>query len=280
MNTLRWAPFPGASVSYYKVYRSMLGFRGVDVPPSTVAGKTLQLRFNSGALQTVTFDGTMPVVDKINSTLVGGRAYASITTPSVFYVRNDLRSAPATIQITGGTALSDLGITPRTIYEKSEDELIATIPANPDPEAFIEYEDPDGVCQDWYAVSTVSGSGAESAKTPYRQPMTFTGELCVIEGIVTNLQGARIPDAEVSAILVKYPQEIHKSPNITLEPITTLTGQDGRFSLALLQGALVKIEIPAVGFCRNITVPNKPCEFLTDILVDLDYRYPLEYQEG
>lgn len=280
MNTLRWAPFPGADVAGYKVYRSMLGFKGLIVSPTAASGLTLQLKMNGGGSQIITFDGTTPVIDKINASLVGGRAYPSIASPAYFFVRSDIRTAPGSIQITGGTALAPMGITPRAIYEKSEDDLIATIPANPDPDTLVEYEDPDGVCQDWYAVSSVSSTGAESAKTPYRQPMTYTGEICVLEGIVTNLQGVRIADAEVSATLVKYPQEIHQSPQITLEPVTTLTGSDGRFSLALLQGALVKIEIPIVGFCRNITVPEKPCEFLTDLQVDLDYRYPLDYREG
>lgn len=280
MNTLRWAPFPGADVAGYKVYRSMLGFRGLILTPAAANGLTLQLKMNGGATQTITFDGVTPVIDKINASLIGGRAFASISTPSDFYVRSDIRTAPGNIQITGGTALPAMGIMARAIYEKSEDMLIATVPADPDPEVTIEFEDPDGVCQDWYAVTNMSSSGSESAKTPYRQPMTYTGGICVLEGIVTNLQGARIADAEVTATLVKYPQEVHKAPQITLEPITVLTASDGRFSLALLQGALVKIDIPAVGFCRNVTVPNKACEFLTDIQVDLDYQYPLEYREG
>jgi len=278
MNTLRWAPFPGADVASYKVYRSIIGFRGTLAPLSSVNGLTMQLKINSGATQTITFDGVTPIVDRINAVLQGGNAYPSVSNPAYFYVRSDVRTTPGNIVIVGGTALALLGVTARSIYEKSEDELIATVPANPDPNILLEYNDDDGVCQDWYAISSVSSSSAESAKTPYRQPMTYTGELCVLEGVVTNLQGTRIADAEVVATLVKYPQEIHKAPQITLEPITTLTGSDGRFSLALLQGALVQVDIPAVGFSRNITVPSKPCEFLTDIQVDLDYRYPLEYR--
>ena len=106
--------------------------------------------------------------------------------------------------------------------------------------------------------------------------MTYSGELCVIEGIVTTLQGVRVPDAEVIATIIKFPKEVGKAPQITREPIKTLTGSDGRFSIPLLQGTLVQFEIPAVEFIRNITVPAKPCEFLTDLQVDLDYRYPLE----
>jgi len=278
MNTLRWAPFPGADVVSYKVYRSMIGFRGAVLSPSSVNGLTMQLKMNGGATQTAVFDGVTPVVDRINAVLQGGNAYLSVSNPAYFYLRSDIRTAPGAIVIVGGTVLASMGITPRTITEKSEDELIATVPANPNPDVLMECVDPDGSCEDWYAISTVSSSGDETSKTPYKQPISYTGRLCVLEGIVTTLQGVRVADAEVTATLVKYPQAIHKAPQITLDPITTLTGSDGRFSLALLQGALVQIDIPAVGFSRNVTVPCKPCEFLTDLQVDLDYRYPLEYR--
>lgn len=276
MNTLRWAPFPGADVASYKVYRSMIGFRAPVLTPGVLNGKTLQLRLNNGTTQTFTFDSVLSPYDKINATLVGGRAYPSIEDDNYFFVRSDIRSAPGNISILGGTSLTLFGLTAHPIYEKSEDLLIAQIPALPDPEEQLEYEDLDGVCQDWYAVSTVSSSGDESLKTPYRQPMTYTGELCVMEGIVTTLQGVRVADAEVKATIIKFPQEVGGTPQVTLEPITTLTGSDGRFSIPLLQGTLVQFEIPAVGFIRNITIPEKPCEFITDLQVDLDYRYPLE----
>ena len=256
----------------------MIGFRGTIVSPASVNGLTMQLKMNGGALQTIVFDGVTPIVDRINAVLQGGNAYASINTPSYFYVRSDVRIAPGSIEIVGGSALASLGITPRMITEKSEKELIATVPAAADPEALMECADPDGTCEDWYAISTVDHVGNESAPTPYKQPVSYTGKLCVLEGIVTNLQGMRIADAEVTATLVKYPQMFHKTPYITLEPITVLTGPDGRFSLPLLQDAVVELAIPAVGFSRSIKIPKKSCEFLTDIHVDLSYRYPLEYR--
>lgn len=278
MNTLRWAPFPGADVVSYKIYRSMIGFRGTLVPVSSLNGLTLQLQMNGSATQTITFDGTTAIVDRINALLQGGRAYVSSNDPAYFYVRSDVRVAPGSINILSGTAHTSLGITSRLITEKSEWELISTVPAGSDPNAVIECSDPDGACEDWYAISTVNHMGDESAMTPPQQPMTYTGKLCVIEGLVTNLQGVRIPDAEVTATLIKYPQRFHKTPYITLDPVTVLTGSDGRFSIPLLQGALVELTIPAAGFSRSITVPDKPCEFLTDIHVDLGYRYPLEYR--
>lgn len=279
MTTLRWAPFPGADVVSYKVYRSMIGFQAPVLTPTALSGKTLQLKMNGGTTQTFTFDGSSLPQDKINASIVGGRAYLSVSDNQYFLLRSDVRSAPGSVQVVGGSSLTALGLTARLIQEKSEDIVIAQLSANPDPQVIMEYTDPDGVCQDWYTVTSVDSHGTESAKAPYRQPTSYTGQVCVLEGIVTNLQGVRMPDVEVVATLVRYPQAMGKCPQITLEPITTYTGSDGRFSIPLLQGSLVEFNIQAVGFSRNITVPEKAYEFITDLQVDLDYRYPLEYRQ-
>lgn len=274
MITLRWAPFPEADVASYRVYRSLIGFRAPVLTPTSLNGLTLQLKMNGGATQTVTFNGT-PTVDRINAVLVGGQAYLSVADSDFFILRSNLRTAPGSVQITGGTALGVLGLTARTISEKSEDEVIANLTALEDPEEVVEFDDPDGSLCDFYAVTTVDSLGNESSKTQYRQPITSTGAVCVLEGIVTDLQGVRVPDAEVVAKLVRYPHQTGAASQITLAPVQTLTGPDGRFSLPVIQGALIQLEIPAVGFAKNITVPEKSYEFVTDLVVDLDYRYPL-----
>lgn len=279
MIVLKWAPFPNADVASYNVYRSIIGFRAPMVSLATLNGKTLQLKMNGGALQTITFNNITPIVDKINATLTGGRAYTSISNSSFFFVRSDIREAPGKVEIVGGTALADFGLTAHVIQEKTEDLLIENVEALEDPQELVELEDPDGAMQDFYALTSVNSLDEESNKTNYVQATSFTGDICVIEGIVTDLQGVRIPDAEVSVRLLKFPHSPEKASQVTLAPITTLSGSDGRFSIALLQGALVQFEIPAVGFSREITVPAKAFEFITDILVDLDYRYPLEFRE-
>lgn len=278
MITLRWAPFPGADVAKYRVYRSIVGFRAILADASALGGLTLVLQMNGTPPQSIYFDAVSPVVDNINAQISGGHAYPSQADAGYFLVRSDIRTAPGAVTIVGGTALSLLGLSPRTITEKYENVLIKELDALEDPNTLVEFIDLDGACQDWYAISTVDSQGNESLKSPFKQPVTHTGQLCVIEGIVTDLQGIRIPDAEVTATLVKFPHQSELASQVTLEPLKTLTGPDGRFSLTLLQGALVEIDIPAVGLSRNITVPSKAYEFITELPVDLDYRYPLEYR--
>lgn len=274
MISLKWAQYPEADVASFKVYRSIIGFRA---PLATgLNTKTLQLKLNGGALQTITFD-TGSVVDKINSTLTGGRAYLS-DSGTEFLLRSDVRQSPGSVEIVGGTALVDLGLTARVITEKSEDELIATVTAPVDPEALVEFEDPDGTLSDYYALTTVDSMANESSKTNYRQPVTATGPLCVIEGTIINLQGVRMVDAEVTAFLQFPPEDDTMNVGITKDPIKTLSGPDGRFSLPLLQKALVRIEIPAISYTQYITVPEKAYALLNEIPVDLDYQYPPGYR--
>lgn len=279
MINLRWAPFPGSDVESYKVYRSIIGFRSPLVAPATLAGKTLLLKMNGGSTQTITFAGTATAVAQINAQLTGGKAFPSNADSGYFIVRSNLRSAPGSVQITGGTALADLQQTPRLIFEKSEDHLIATVEALEDPELMVDWADLDGCPEDFYAISSVDSLSNESLKTSFRQAVAYTGKVCVLEGIVTDLQGVRYPDAEISIQLVKYPQAIGKVPQITRNKLCFVTGPDGRFSIPVLQGALILFEIKEVQFSRTIEVPAQAYEFLTDIRVDLDYRYPLEYIE-
>lgn len=276
MNILRWYPFPGAlAITSYNVYRSIIGFKVPIMSPLAMGGKTLKLRLNGGPTQTITFDGISSTVDKINETLVSGRAYLSAVDSNFFYVRSNLREAPGSIQIVGGTALLLLGLTPRTITAQSESVLAAVVSPLADPTLVIGYSDPDGSPQDFYAVSAVDASG-ESPLLQGIQPVSTSGNICVLEGIVVTLQGTRVPDALVTARLIASPQNSTDTSGITLAPVSTLTKADGRFSLPLLQLAQVFLEIPVLAFSKNIEVPAKDFEFVTDLLVDLDYRYPLE----
>ena len=276
MITLRWAPYPDANIAGYKVYRSFIGFIGVIPSGVDIDGKTLELKVNGGSLQTFTFNNIDTVIDTINETIVGAEAFPSIADSDEFIVRSQLREDPGSIEIVGGTGLLDLGLAIRTISEKSESILIASLEALEDQTEALTYDDLDGALQDWYAISTISNVGSESAKTPYRQAIQFTGPLCVMEGIITDLQGLRLVDEEVKAKIIKVPQESPIRSSISKEWVSTLSGPDGRFSLPLLQGTIVKFEVPILKFSRNIRVPYKAYEFVTDLLIDLDYRYPLD----
>jgi hypothetical protein len=279
MNFLRWAPFPQAAVRTYRVYRSLVGFVAPLVAPATLAGRTLTLRLNDTASQTVTFDsGPDDAVSQINAVLVGGRAYNATVDATTFVLRSVLREAPGKVEILGGTALSLLGLTARVITEKSEDALLVEVDALDDPALVVTFDDPDGVAEDWYAVTTVGALGEESYKTAYLQATSTTGKICVIEGIVADLQGVRVPDCEVTATLQNAPLSPATGAHVTLTPIATRTREDGRFSIALLQGAQVLLEIPAISYSANVEVPAQAYVFITDLGTSTDYRLPVDFK--
>lgn len=280
MITLRWAPFPEADVLKYNVYRSIVGFC-ISVPGSLVGlnGLTLRIKFNEEADFTVTFNELDPIEEQINAVAIGGHAFLSDDSTQII-VRSDIREAPGRVEIFGdSTALAFIGITARVITEKSEDKKIATVDALVDPNAVVEFSDPDGALQDFYAITSVDSQNNESLKTQYLQPITNTGPVCVLEGIVYDLQGARIPDALVKATIQTPPDHAGNlsAGNISKEPVTVCTGPDGRFSLVVLQCALIHLEIPEVKFSHMISVPQQSFAFVNDIVEDLDYRYPLGY---
>lgn len=266
MIILNWYKFPEATVSSYNVYRSIIGFKA---PLVDLNGKSLKLKIDGGPIQTITFNSTN-VIDKINATLQKARAFPSFDGSS-FIVRSNQRSSPGSVEIVSSTALAPLGLTPRLITEKSEDFLIANIPSPVNPDDMVSYSDNDGVPQDWFAISTIDGLGTESMKTSFRQAIATSGPICVIEGLILDGQGVRIPDAEVTAT-VQIPPQKSCSSVITTQPIITQTGVDGRFSLALLQGIMVRLEIPSIGYGKIITVPNLPYVFLDDLQVDTEYQ--------
>lgn len=244
----------------------MIGFRA---PIVDLNGKSLKLKIDGGVTQTFNFT-TGSIVDKINATIQKAKAFPTFDGIG-FIVRSNKREAPGSVEIVSSTALAPLGLTPRLITEKSEDWLLATITPPVDPDAMVSYTDNDGVPQDWYAISTVDNLETESLKTTFRQAIATSGPICVIEGLIVDGQGVRIPDAEVSAV-VQVPPQAQCSSVVTNVPIITQSGPDGRFSLALLQGIMVRLEIPALGYGKIITVPAQPYVFLNDLQVDDAYQ--------
>ena len=264
MISLRWGVYDQADVISFKIYRSMIGF---SLPKSGPIGKTIQLKINNQTLQTFTLG--MDNLAMVNQTIKGGRAFLSHDGLTVL-VRSDLRENPGFIQIVGGTALADLGQQPRIIGQQSEDSLIGTIVSINSPQ--YEYCDPDGVCQDYYRISTTSSSGDESRKSSYKQPVSLSGPICVIEGVLTNIQGARVTDVDIS-IKVELPPEKMGETVMTNEPVVVQSGTDGRFSIPVLQGAVVRIEIPSIGMSQSIKVPELPYANLNDIMVDTSSKF-------
>jgi len=276
MIKLRWSPTQGADIAAYKIYRSIVGFIAPKHPD--LDGCTLDVVVDGGSIQSIEFDDT-DVVDKINAGIEGARAYNSLSVSDYFLFRSNTREAPGSVEILGGDCLALLGLTERLITERSETHLLDTVMVDSgDLPELMCYEDKDGTPHDYYAISTVDSAGNESAKTNLKKAVTSVGGLCVVEGLISNAQGGREVDVEVSAKLADYPSSAGGESYITKELVKTLTYPDGRFSMSLVQGAVVKIEIPEIGYFRTIRVPEASHALILNELEDLSWRYPVEYK--
>lgn len=281
MITLQWVPLEGADVSSYRVYRSMVGFRAALPSPSDLSGLTLILSVNGTTAQGITFDGVDDAVTAINTQLTGARAYAAADPDAAYlYVRSNIRTAPGSIEVVGGTALVLLNLAPRVITERSESQLLATVAVLTDPTATVSYDDPDGVSDDFYAVSTVDHLGDESLKSSYRRPVTATGNLCMLEGLVMDMTGRRIADAEVVVTPAPAPQGAVTGAQVSKRPLRTLTGPDGRYALPVLQGLSVQIEIHEIGFSRVVVVPATLFANVADLASDDSAQLQIDYNLG
>ena len=260
----RWLPFDNATnVVSFNVYRSIIGFTGVL--GEDVQGRTLQLKVNNDTIQTVTF-GVDPILD-FNTQIEGGKAYLNFDQDG-FLFRSDIREAPGFVEIVGGDALALLQIgIPRLIEEKSEDKLIANVPVDGRPaDEFYEYRDNDGSLLDFYALSSVDNNDDESQKTAYMQPVASTKPLCVIEGTLCNIEGARLADQEVLYKIADYACAVDERNSISTDELCALTSHNGRFSFAVIQGVDIQLEIPAIGFSSVVCVPEENFVFLNDLI--------------
>lgn len=270
MIVVRWLPFATADITKFKVYRSIIGFTGVLT--GAVNGKTLELKVNNQDIQTITF-GT-DIINDINSQVVGGKAYLNYDLDG-FIFRSDIRESPGYVEIVGGTAVGDLGIgAPRLITQTSEDELIAEVLEDGRPESeFYEYRDNDGSLADFYALSAVDSNDDESAKTSYLQPVASSKPLCVIEGTLCNIEGARLPDQEVIYRIAENAVSLDSQNSLGVAPLKVLTSHNGRFSFAVVQGIKILLEIPAIGYSSVVCVPEQNFIFLNDLIQTDDAKF-------
>lgn len=273
---LKWVPLPEADIQNSKIHRSMIGFKTpYEAPFGLIAGEDIVLKINNQDTQTITFPGDFGIdgiVIFLNANLVGARAYKSSYDNSLI-VRSNLREAPGFIQVIGGSALSKLGQDPRIISEKSEVEIITTVPG-----AESVYADLDGVIQDYYAISTVDNFGNESKRCTLAQAVGFATPICVVEGKVIDLQGQRIPDVVVTAKIVTRPQITSGHSAIIKDELSVLTGEDGRFSLPLLQLSQVIFSINETRISDPIEIPEQDFVYFDDLPIYEDYRF-IDYTE-
>lgn len=276
MIRLQWSKKAGFDVDTYQVFRSMVGIHLPHVPPSALYGTTLVVSVDGRPAETVSFVGPDSVAQQVNRQLSRGIAYTAQNASDGTFLRSPSGAAPGSVEVLGGTSLPifDLEVGLRT--ERSEWYLVGDIPGSGSgSEEVVSFSDPDGGELDYYSISTISSSGEESRRSPPIRPLTGTpGPVCVVSGTISDAQGIYVEDAKVVATPLALPIFTFGA-GLSKKPVVALTDAYGKFSLPLLQGTSVIMEVEETGYSRTFTVPSKDSIDIADLESDFEHRYPL-----
>jgi len=86
-----------------------------------------------------------------------------------------------------------------------------------------------------------------------------SGAVCQVSGTICGVDGAPKAGAQVRAS-VKSTQadqggQVAGGAGITSEVVSAITADDGTFTIQLLQGATVELEIPDINLRKEVLVP-------------------------
>lgn len=237
---------------------------GSQSAPFTLNGKTLLLKADGGVEQTITFVSADPInvddtVDFINANLTG-----AVATEEVGAVRitSSTLGTSSLLEITGGTALADLGFTSGDA-DNGEDPRI-TLQAGVDE---YEYDDQSGDPGNYYRTRFYNSSTA--AVSSYSDPVL--GEVGTIISVsylilakvdLANMDGTPIDDRRVSFYNVYVPSGlIVDDIGVVGRAIDIFTNQAGHAETMLIKGATMNVSISGTAIMRRITVPTTGTEF-------------------
>ena len=155
-----------------------------------------------------------------------------------------------------------------TFENMGELELLDTF--GPDE---LHYIHETGNLSDYYGISTVDSIGNESRVTSLKSATSFVPPLCHIKGKIINLQGARRVDQRVVARLVTSPLSVSVHSSVSTKEVSVLTGEDGKFSLPVIQGAEIILLINDTQISDPIKVPNQPSVAFDSLDIFPEYKF-------
>jgi len=236
---------------------------GTETAPFTISGKTLSLKVDSGAEQTVTFvtPDDVPVdlaVQEINDQTAGITASEDA---GAVLLTSDTTGTSSVVEITGGSALADLGFVLDDI-DNGEDAHI-TLNGGQDE---YEYDDQSGDSAYWYqtqyynssteAVSTTSDAVQGDVGT-----IISAGSLIKAQIDVANPDGTPWADMRITFYNIYSPTLDVGGISMLGRTVTAVTDAVGHAEAYLVQGAELDVTFAGTGITRRITVPSSGAEF-------------------
>lgn len=85
--------------------------------------------------------------------------------------------------------------------------------------------------------------------------------VCNVTGTICGADGSAKEGAQVRATIKSTQQDqggqVAGGAGVTSEIVSAITQPDGTFSLQLLQGAIVDLEIPDINLKKEVTIPTE-----------------------
>jgi len=94
---------------------------------------------------------------------------------------------------------------------------------------------------------------------------TVAPNICAITGTIYTPDGKPARAEQIRATLVPIFKDGYGRGIQSDRVILAMTDDHGDFSIPLVQGAVFRLEIPAIGYDRKITVPAAPTALFTDL---------------
>lgn len=100
--------------------------------------------------------------------------------------------------------------------------------------------------------------------------MAGAAPICNVTGTICGVDGSAKEGAQVRATIKSTQSDqggqITASAGVTSEIISAITQADGTFSIALLQGATVDLEIPEINLKKEIVIPTETTVDFTTLI--------------
>jgi hypothetical protein len=252
---------------------------GTETGGFDIFGETLQVSVDGGAAQTVLFATPNPVsvdlaISEINDQVTG--LTASESSGSVVLSSGTTGTA-STLEITGGTALTDLGFT----LDDFENGTDAHVALQTDVENY-EYDDESGDVSYYYKTqyyNQTSGASSSTSDAIQGDVGTIVPSASLIKALIDVAQGNGEPYADLRIVFynVYSPSLQYDGYSILGRTVEATTDQAGHAEVNLIKGMILDVTFVGTGVIRRIQVPDQGTEFsLMDTVSTVDDNFQIQ----
>jgi hypothetical protein len=254
---------------------------GLESSPFYLDGKTLKFKINEGAEQTILFESADPiniddVVDYVNE---NGSDLLASEEDGLLRLTTLTTGTSASIEITGGTALSELGFE-IGVQDTGEDIYISLSPSQDQYEYLVQ----SGNSECWYRTRyynsvTFQYSGFSDPVKATVSSVLPTSSLikCLID--LSSLDGSPM-DGVVVAIYNRYVPYVEEGYLLTGKEIRLETDNLGHAETNLVKGSKITVAFSGTDIVRDIDVPTTGTEFnIVEAIVTADDMFQIHVED-